>query len=432
MLMEMLPDGGLSADGISHAQVGSVTTTAYLETHRVCLPVQSQPMRYLALLNLALAVPLAAQWTIQDSHTTADLRGIFSVGGGVAWASGTRGTILRTVDSGSVWQLCVTPPDAQDLDFRGIQAFDENTAIVMSTGKGKSSRLYKTTDGCKSWRLLFTNPDPEGSWDAISMNAPNYDALGHKLDHTHAWGTLLGNPVNGSFAVFRTDDGGETWHRRLPESRGPKSDGCRVDSFQSVDGEAAFAMSNQSILTFRGTAFLFITGGQATRLGFTDLFSMDGPFCHDSAHFAKLPLSHGRAGAFGMAATSLEGKAENFPDRIMVVGGDPEHPDAPNGIAVLIRHPESAFRSYVKPNVPPHGYRSAVAYDQAHDAWITVGPNGTDLSTDDGRNWVTLQSNPTVRGPQNAEQNWNSLALPFAVGPHGRIGKLEEGVLTAR
>ena len=61
-----------------------------------------------------------------------------------------------------LWQLRVTPPDAQDLDFRGIQAFDENTAIVMSTGKGNFCRLYKTTDGCKSWRLIFTNPDPDG------------------------------------------------------------------------------------------------------------------------------------------------------------------------------------------------------------------------------------------------------------------------------
>jgi hypothetical protein len=35
-----------------------------------------------------------AQFNIEDSHTTASLRGIHNVGG-VAWASGTNGTVLR-------------------------------------------------------------------------------------------------------------------------------------------------------------------------------------------------------------------------------------------------------------------------------------------------------------------------------------------------
>jgi hypothetical protein len=36
------------------------------------------------------------------------------------------------------------PPGAEKLDFRGIQAFDENI-IAMSSGPGDQSRLYKTT-----------------------------------------------------------------------------------------------------------------------------------------------------------------------------------------------------------------------------------------------------------------------------------------------
>ena len=55
---------------------------------------------------------------------------------GVAWASGSNGTVLHTTDNGATWLLCKTPPDAEHLDFRGIQAFDANTAIVMSSGKG--------------------------------------------------------------------------------------------------------------------------------------------------------------------------------------------------------------------------------------------------------------------------------------------------------
>jgi hypothetical protein len=46
---------------------------------------------------------------------------------------------------------------------------------------------------------------------------------------------------------------------------------------------------------------------------------------------------------------------------------------------------------------PPHGYRSAVAYSPATKTWITVGPNGTDISTDDGRNWRALTPTPPGR-----------------------------------
>ena len=106
-------------------------------------------------------------WVMQSSGTTAGLRGIHAVGGGVAWASGTDGTVLRTEDSGYMWQSCAMPPGAEKLDFRGIWAWDANTAVAMSSGPGDLSRIYKTTDGCSHWTLLFTNPDKDGFWDAM-------------------------------------------------------------------------------------------------------------------------------------------------------------------------------------------------------------------------------------------------------------------------
>src|SRR5882757_9896461 len=153
----------------------------------------------LLLLTAALATKkIHAQWDIEDSHTTASLRGIHNAGGGVAWASGTNGTVLRTEDGGYLWQTCTIPPEAEKLDFRGIQAFDENTAIVMSSGKGDLSRLYKTTDGCQTWKLLFANPDKEGFWDAIQF----VDA--HRFPMDKDFGMLLGDPVDGHFVIFLT------------------------------------------------------------------------------------------------------------------------------------------------------------------------------------------------------------------------------------
>src|SRR6201998_1637063 len=157
------------------------------------------------ILSAALPAYYKTQWDIEDSHTTDGLRGIHSVGNGVAWASGTNGTVLRTEDGGYVWQTCAMPPGAEKLDFRGIQGFDASPAIVMSSGKGDLSRLYKTTDGCHSWKLVFTNPDADGFWDAISANSKKV--------------IIIGDPVNGSFVFQASEDGGITWRReKLPPS----------------------------------------------------------------------------------------------------------------------------------------------------------------------------------------------------------------------
>ena len=76
---------------------------------------------------------------------------------------------------------------------------------------------------------------------------------------------------------------------------------------------------------------------------------------------------------------------------------------------------------------PPHGYRSSVASNTKSKTWITVGPNGTDISRDDGKNWTALK--PTAQDPPDADKNWNALSLPFVVGPKGRIGKLRPDAL---
>ncbi|HZZ37483.1 MAG TPA: hypothetical protein VFE06_00020, partial [Acidobacteriaceae bacterium] len=174
-------------------------------------------------------------WVMERSGTTAGLRGIHAVGGGVAWASGTNGTVLRTEDGGYEWQSCAMPPGAEKLDFRGIWAWDDNTAIVMSSGTGDASRLYKTTDGCSHWKLLFTNPDKEGFYDALLFVNRDY-------------GLVLGDPAGGdtrgpvAFRIRLTNDGGETW---IPVGD-PELPHPSVN-LTPLSGEAFFAASNSSM-----------------------------------------------------------------------------------------------------------------------------------------------------------------------------------------
>ena len=197
-------------------------------------------MRCCFLLAIAAAAAASAQWTLQDSHTTASLRGVHYTGHDIAWASGTNGTVIRTLDGGRTWRSCAIPPDADKLDFRGVQAFDATTAVIMSSGTGALSRIYKTTDGCKTWKLLFTNPDAEGFWDALQFSTPDT-------------GMLIGDPVNSRFAVFSTTDGGSTWRRR--------------DILADSKNQSIFAASNSSLLVDpKSGKFWFLTGGGRTTI----------------------------------------------------------------------------------------------------------------------------------------------------------------------
>ena len=76
--------------------------------------------RLAPIAALLLAAPSYGQFDLQDSHSTASLRGISTAGKQVAWASGSGGTILHTEDAGTLWQTCSTPKGAEKLDFRGI------------------------------------------------------------------------------------------------------------------------------------------------------------------------------------------------------------------------------------------------------------------------------------------------------------------------
>ena len=63
--------------------------------------------------------------------------------------------MLRTEDNGKHWEHCAVPLNADHFDFRAVHAFDGETALVMSSGKGDLSRVYKTEDRCKTRKLVF-------------------------------------------------------------------------------------------------------------------------------------------------------------------------------------------------------------------------------------------------------------------------------------
>src|ERR1700722_2962849 len=74
-----------------------------------------------------------ARWRRESVPSTASCRSVSAVSALVAWVGCSTGRVFRTVDGGATWTVH-TVPDAARLDFRGIKAFDANTAVITSAG----------------------------------------------------------------------------------------------------------------------------------------------------------------------------------------------------------------------------------------------------------------------------------------------------------
>ena len=372
-----------------------------------------RPMRWLLLVVLSVGsgALLAAQengpWQMQASGTTASLRGIHSVDGKTAWASGTAGTVLRTTDGGSHWTKCATPDGT--LDFRGVQGFDTQTAIVMASGPGAKSALYKTTDGCATWNLLFANPDaPGGFFDSFWFNG--------------AHGIVVGDPVNGKFAVFLGEKDGREW-KRDPHA------GLALGKREL----AAFAASNSAVATGNGLfTRAFATGGKSGSFFFSRPFMpgeektgllekvvrKEPPWMASTIPVGSGPESSGTFSVAYRYPVTIGVCAEcTFNDNsiFVAVGGDYKNP---GDSAKTAAWSSDGGATWVAATMFPHGYRSGVQWSDALKAWIAVGPNGSDISRDDGKTWHTLD-----------DGSWNAVSLPFVVGPDGRIAKLNSAQL---
>lgn len=123
-----------------------------------------------------------------------------------------------------------------------------------------------------------------------------------------------------------------------------------------------------------------------------------------------MPLAGDGDGAGIFSLGYHEGDVPGYGYTLLAVGGDYTKPNESAGTAAWTADGGMHWTASAK---PPHGYRSAVAWDAAAKAWIAAGTNGTDISMDDGKTWYPLDNG-----------NWNALSLPWIVGPKGRIAKL--------
>jgi photosystem II stability/assembly factor-like uncharacterized protein len=319
-------------------------------------------------------------WKQVQTNSDAQLRGLSVVSPKIAWASGVKGTVLKTID-GEHW-LNVAITEANHLDFRDIHAFSATTAIAMSAGPGNASTIHKTTDGGTTWKLVLVNPDANGFWDAMDF-----------WDDKN--GVIFGDPVNGQFQILLTQDGGNTWQAAANKDH----------QLTALSKEGAFAASGTCVTVNRaldGTQDIwFVTGGAEV----SRVFHSSDRGVTWSNSIAPIPAAAAPKGLFSVAFLDNQ--------RGFVVGGDYSQASLNTNNGAMTQDGGLTWKAAP---VMPQGFLSVVMTLPRHNnVLIAGGLTGIGVSKDAGLTWRAIGTTP-INAIAFADERHG-----WAVGPKGLI-----------
>jgi photosystem II stability/assembly factor-like uncharacterized protein len=184
--------------------------------------------------------------TVQNSGTTQGLIAVSALNSRVVWASGRGGTFAVTGNGGKTWRSGVVP-GADTVQFRDVEAVSEKVAYLLSVPTDViPSRIYKTTDGGKTWKIQFEATldqfhDCFAFWDPVT-------------------GLDFADSLNGHFPGVRTSDG-QTWHPYGDHFPTP------LPGNSTQGGEAGFASGGTCVATQGSRRAWITTGTPPTVLG---------------------------------------------------------------------------------------------------------------------------------------------------------------------
>lgn len=304
-------------------------------------------------------------------------RGLSVVDDETLWVSGSNGVIGRSTTGGKTWKW-MKIPGFEKRDFRDIEAFDSETALVIAVDE--PAYILKTKDGGDTWKPVYYDTTKGMFLDAI-------DFINDSI------GVVVGDPVDGKAFVIVSKNGGETWKDLEEEVGLPRA--------KLVEGEAFFASSGTNVKLLWNTPlqrfdFIYITGGKKSRI-FVDGVATDIPILQGTE----------TTGANGMDITpNYEG---------VIVGGDFSKDSLNKNNCVLFNF-KGGLKFY-KPTTPPNGYKSSVTYLN-RKILICCGTTGVDFSKDGGKTWK-LVSKESYHVIQKAKKG-NAVYL---AGNNGRISR---------
>jgi len=328
-----------------------------------------------SIIILLVSIPTYAQVEITPVNSNffeSSIRGLYRVDDNVIWASGTEGVIMRTINNKD-WETFYNPKFTS-LDFRDIHAFNENEAIIMSSGKG--CELYRTEDGGTNWIKVYENKQ-EGIF---------FDGMDFWDDKS---GIAFSDPINGKIFLIETKDGGKTWLELKPDNM-PKV----------LDGEAGFAASGTGINCLgKNTVFIATGGGKISRV----FKSIDRG---RNWKVYNTPLRSGEGS--GIYSMSMKSEKEG-----VIVGGN--YLDSANTKAICA-YTLDGGQTWKLSEKQPYGYRSCVTV--YNDYFICCGRNGIDVSYDKGNKWKHISDDAYYSCVLNKNHGW-------LFGKKGKMAKIE-------
>jgi len=298
------------------------------------------------------------------------------------WVTGSNNSVFVSQDAGKTWHDKSVLTKLKR-DFRDIELFDKETAIVMGAGSGELSTLYKTTDGGNNWKVLYQNSDELGFFNSIAF-------------WNEQQGLLMGDPVEGYYVIKKTIDGGKTWRR------------ITINNLPSIlPKESAFAASGNSIIVGENGKAWIATGGFSASV----YVSVDygETWQRDSVPLYKNTQT---SGGYSVALNHLE--------QPFVIGGDylQRQIEYPNIAKKTNGHWQLVKTSGI-------GLRTAMSCQNS--TCIATGKTAIDISFDAGNTWQEFTS-PAKSESTDVILGFYSLASDnmvfLAAGSGGKIGVL--------
>ncbi|HEX6192070.1 MAG TPA: oxidoreductase [Chitinophagaceae bacterium] len=314
---------------------------------------------------------------ILTSGTNTSLRGLSVVNDNIIWASGSNGVVGKSTNAGKNWNW-ITVQGYEKTEFRDIEAFDANTAIIMAIAE--PAYILKTTDGGSTWKMVYENKAKGMFLDAMDFSTPLH-------------GLVVGDPINNKPFIAETLDGGNTWKEKLFSGPHVKTD----------SGEAFFAASGSNIRLFENGEFFLVSGGNRSRF-------------ITKTTATTLPFPKGIETAGANSIDIFDDGIPNKPGKNMiVVGGDFKNMDERKHTCF---YSSNSGKSWQAASKPPNGYRSCVEYLSKTEI-LACGMNGVDYSDSKGKTWE-----PVSKEGFHVCRIARTGSAVYLAGEGGKIGKL--------
>jgi photosystem II stability/assembly factor-like uncharacterized protein len=322
-----------------------------------------------AVATVGRAQPPAPRVTELPSAASALLQAVHAVNAQVVWASGHKGTVVRSRDGGRSWERLETPA-GDSLEFRDIHAVHADTAWILSAGSGPKSRIYRTTNGGATWRLQFLNADTAAFYDCFSFGSSTTGV---------AYGDASPQRTN----ILRTEDAGRTWKLLAPTA---------VPA--PLPGEGAFAASGLCVVHGDANTVYIATGSPGARI----FRSRDGGrrWTTENTPFAR-----------GISA-GLSGLSFADAQRGIAVAGDMNRlrPDSAQSVVGITTDSGRTWSMRSRP--PRPGALAGVTWvpGAGPGAAVAVGFGGAFYTLDEGRSWTTITTDVTTGVSAVGRQVW--------------------------